>query len=132
MPRPEPEFDLLMFDFGGVLTDWNGVEGLLQVSGKPISREEARRFWLESFWVRKFESGQCTPQAFAEGAVRELDCRLDANGFLQTFIAWDRGPFPGSRDLLAKLSESYELACLTNNNEIHWRRLRDFYGLGQY
>ena len=132
MIRQACEFDLLMFDFGGVLTDWNGIEGVLEVSGRSPSREDARRFWLESPWVRKFERGQCTPEAFAEGVVQELDCRLDAGAFLQTFISWDRGPFPGSRELLAKLGESHELACLTNNNEIHWRRLLDIYGFGRY
>ncbi len=121
-----------MFDFGGVLTDWHGTDGVLEVAGKPLSREDARRFWLESPWVRRFMRGQCTPQEFAEGVVREIDCPLDSGTFLHTFISWDRGPFPGSRELLAKLSEVHELACLTNNNEIHWRRLLDIYGFGRY
>ena len=130
--KPAHEIDLLVFDLGGVLVEWDGVEPLRKLSRRNLSREDARRFWLESPWVRRFETGQCPPGSFAAGVVEELDLRLDAEGFLRDFISWDRGPLPGARELLEELGRSCELGCLSNNNEMHWSRLRDEFGFGHY
>lgn len=132
MTKRACEVDLLMFDLGGVLIEWDGIEPLRKLSRRNLAREDARRFWLESQWVRRFERGQCTPRSFAGGVVEELDLRLDAEAFLKEFISWDRGPLPGAGELLEELSKSCELGCLSNNNELHWSRLRDEFGFGRY
>ncbi len=124
------DFDVLLFDLGGVLVEWTGGPGLLSLAGAAMDGESARRFWLESPWVRRFERGLCTPDEFARGVVDELGLTVSPAEFLKQFTGWDRGPFPGAVDLLGKLRGRFKLACLSNNNVIHWTRLRDDFSLG--
>ena len=94
--------------------------------------EEARRFWLQSPWVRRFETGRCSGEDFASGVVRELELEVSPEVFLSEFLSWDRGPMPGAEELLDELSRKYVLGCLSNNNELHWTRLRDDRGFDQF
>lgn len=103
---------------------WDGVAELSAICSRPLSLEEARRFWIASPWVRRFERGQCSRAEFAAGVVGELSLPVSPERFLEEFSRWDRGPLPGSLDLLDALAGSVRLACLSNNNEIHWARLR--------
>ena len=120
---------VILFDLGGVLVDWDGVESLKKLSGGRLTTEMARRFWLESPSVNKFDTGRCTPQEFAVGVIEELNLSLDADDFLLQFESWDRGLLPGALGLLEKLRSRFVLACLSNNNELHWAALRDKDGL---
>ncbi len=123
---------VLLFDLGGVLVEWVGRDQLLNLTEGRLSPEEARRFWLYSRWVQLFERGRCRPDEFAAGAVNELGLDMAPAEFLDRFVAWDRGPFPGAIELLEKLAPHFQLACLSNNNEIHWPRIRDQFGLGRF
>ena len=38
----------ILFDFGGVLVEWDGVRPLLELTDSRISEEQARLFWLDS------------------------------------------------------------------------------------
>jgi putative hydrolase of the HAD superfamily len=125
-------FEVLLFDLGGVLVEWVGSPGLLALAAGTLDAEAARRFWLESLWVRRFERGQCSPPEFARGVVEELGLQIPPEEFLVHFTRWDKGPFPGTTDLLRELRGRYLLACLSNNNIIHWTRLRDEFSLGQF
>lgn len=122
--------DVILFDLGGVLVEWDAVEPLIALCRRPLGRDEARRFWLESPWVRAFESGSCDADAFAAGVVAELSLGCSPAEFLAAFTSWDRGPSPGALELLDELAPRFFLACLSNNNAIHWSRLRDEFGLG--
>jgi glucose-1-phosphatase len=120
---------VLLFDLGGVLVDWDGIEPLKQLSGGRLTSDMARRFWLEFPWAKKFETGRCTPQEFAVGVIEELNLTLGVDDFLQQFVSWDRGLLPGAIGLLEKLRSQFLLVCLSNNNELHWAPLRDKAGL---
>jgi HAD superfamily hydrolase (TIGR01509 family) len=122
MRKAALELKCLLFDLGGVLIKWEGIEPLVALTGGRLNRDQARLFWLNSKWVRVLERGRCTPEEFAEGALLELEIDLTPADFLDAFRSWDRGPFPGSADLLRALRPRFTLACLTNNNELHWRR----------
>jgi putative hydrolase of the HAD superfamily len=111
----------LLFDLGGVLVDWDGIQPLIDLTRGRLAHDQARRFWLESPWVRRFETGACSPEAFAAGAVAELQVSLSPQDFLAAFASWDRGPTPEAFALLEGLRSRYALYCLSNNNEVHWR-----------
>lgn len=115
---------ILLFDIGGVLVNWDGISPLIELTNGRLTPEQARKFWLDSPWVRKFEAGLCTPDEFASGAVKELAVQITSDDFLARFISWDRGPLPGAVELLAELRSRYTLACLSNNNALHWAELR--------
>lgn len=101
--------------------DWDGTQPLLRLTQNRLTHDEARRFWLESPWVGKFETGACSPEEFAAGAVAELDVNLSPEEFLTEFATWDRGPTPEAFTLLERLQSRYALYCLSNNNEVHWQ-----------
>jgi putative hydrolase of the HAD superfamily len=122
---------VILFDLGGVLVEWVGDRELVKLTNGSIDAERARRFWLESPWVQKFGKGLCSPDEFGTGVVLELDLPVTADKFVQAFISWDRGPMPGSKDLLNRLRKNYSLACLSNNNELHWGRIEKI-GLDRY
>jgi putative hydrolase of the HAD superfamily len=110
----------ILFDLGGVLVDWDGVGPLRKLTQGRLSQEQARRFWLESPWVRKFEMGHCSAEAFGAGVVEELQLGISSEKFLAAFKSWDRGLFPGAFELLRELKPRYQLYCLSNNNPLHW------------
>jgi len=93
---------------------------LIALTEGRLTAEEARRFWLESDWVRRFETGRCSALEFGAGIVRELQVDLEPAAFLDEFVSWDRGPLPGSFELLGELRQHFILACLSNNNALHW------------
>ncbi|GAB4254299.1 MAG: hypothetical protein Kow00109_29760 [Acidobacteriota bacterium] len=121
----------VLFDLGGVLVEWVGTPALVDLTGGRLSEEEARRFWLESPWVVRFERGQCTPEQFARGAVAELGLSMSPQEFLERFKTWDRGPLPGAWELLDELRGRYLLGCLSNNNALHWDIIRNDFDFGR-
>lgn len=121
----------LLFDLGGVLVHWDGIAPLVRLCPATVDHETIRRFWLESPWVRTFERGRCTPREFALGVIAELDLALAPDEFLGRFLAWDRGPFPGALELLDALRSRFTVACLSNNNPLHWSKIRDAYDFGR-
>jgi glucose-1-phosphatase len=122
---------VILFDLGGVLVEWDGIEPLKELSEGRLTSEMARRFWLESPWVNKFETGRCKPQEFAVGVIEELNLSLNPDKFLEQFVSWDRGLLPGALGLLERLRSQFLLVCLSNNNELHWAPLRDKDGLNK-
>lgn len=121
--------EMLLFDLGGVLVEFTGIEPLITLTRGKLDREGARRFWLESPWLNLYETGGCTAQEYAAGVVADLDIDLEPDAFLREFISWEIGPYPGAMDLLDRLGQKYTLACLTNNNEVHWKALNDMCGI---
>jgi len=126
------EIEVLLFDLGGVLVTWKGVEGLRDFSNGRMTLEEARLFWLNSKWVREFERGQCDVSEFVAGFVDELDFTVTDDQIREAFLTWDRGPMPGALDLLSQLRGRYRLACLSNNEEVHWNRLKQLHQADSY
>jgi len=116
---------VILFDLGGVLVDWDGISPLIDFSEGALSKEQARRYWLESPWVKKFETGLCSEDDFASGVVDELKLVISPEEFLEQFITWNRGLFPGTSELLERLRNRFILACLSNNNELHWKSLTE-------
>jgi glucose-1-phosphatase len=121
---------VLLFDLGGVLVEFDGIDSLIALTGGRLDREGARRFWLESPWVRRFEIGACSPETFASGVVEELNLSIAPDSFLHEFLHWEKGAYPGALELLDVLRPHFTLACLSNNNGLHWDFLRDQLGFG--
>ncbi len=118
-------YDLILFDLGGVLVEFTGIEPLIKLSRDTLTPETARRFWMQSPWVLKLETGHCSIDEFAAGTIRELKLSLTVDEFIREFVSWEKGPYPGAIDLLDFLNNHHRLACLSNNNEVHWRALND-------
>jgi putative hydrolase of the HAD superfamily len=116
---PSPE--AVVFDLGGVLAGFHGVDPM-----KALARidddEEMWRRWLTCEWVRRFERGHCTAAEFAAGVVADWELTITAEAFLDEFATWVIDPYAEADDLVASTAERATVACLSNMNSVHWER----------
>lgn len=118
---------VLVFDLGGVLVDWNGIDPLMALSQGRLQREQARRFWMHTPEVALLDTGRIQPEEFARLMDDRLQLGLGSERMLQALDHWLQGPFPGVSPLLQQLGARYRLAVLSNNNALHWNKIaRDF------
>jgi glucose-1-phosphatase len=116
---PDRSFDLVLFDLGGVLIDFGGVGPMKELAGIDRDDELWRR-WLTCRWVRSFERGQCSTEAFAAGMVDDWDLPVAPQEFLDAFASWPQGPLPGADELVAEVRAARPAGCLSNTNALHW------------
>lgn len=121
--RAVPAGKVVMFDLGGVLVENTGAAGLAAMLPAPLEPGELWRRWLGSPAVRAFERGLTAPDAFAAEFIDEWRLGLEPAAFLEAFAGWPRGLYPGAEGLLRELKTRHRLACLSNTNALHWRRL---------
>ena len=118
-------FDVLLFDFGGVLIEYAAGPRLLEWLNHSISSDELWRRWLLSPAVRGLESGEIEPGAFAVALCREFALPVSPEQFLCEFAVWPRALYPGVRELLTQLRPRFRLASFSNTNVLHWARVHD-------
>ncbi|MGD0394965.1 MAG: HAD family phosphatase [Acidimicrobiales bacterium] len=111
--------DLVLFDLGGVIIELNGVGAMQELAGIE-GEEEIWRRWLTSPWVRRFESGRCSADEFSNGVVSEWGLPVSAEQFMDAFLQWPTGPFPGAPELLDEVRATVPIGCLSNTNTAHW------------
>lgn len=114
-----PEFEVLLFDLGGVLVDFAGFEELGRLVPKASSREEIRSRWIDSETVQRFERGHIGPEEFARRIIVEFQLQISAEDFIRQFLSWARGPYPGATELLRGVRQTHRIAALSNSNELH-------------
>ena len=119
-----PGHAVILLDLGGVLWDIGGGERFLGRLGSRLSRAEELEFWSRSGWLERLDTGQCTPYEFASSLIAELELSALPERVLEELANIDRGLFPGAMELLDSLRGRYLRACLSNNNQLHWARLR--------
>lgn len=122
---------LLLFDLGGVLVDYDPIGPLTQLLPHRDDHHDIVRRWGDRRELRQLETGECPPRDFAAAVVAEFDLRLSPEEFLENFALWDRGPVPGAIEFLRSLRGRIRLACLSNNNSVHWSRLCEVFGVNR-
>ncbi len=126
-----PALDAILFDLGGVLMNFGGLQRLAELSGEADG-PALRTKWVTSKWVQAFERGQCDTDAFGEGVVRDWGLDLTPAEFVADFVRWSAGPFAGAVELLRSLHGTIRLGCLSNTNPAHWQQHLDRWGLVDY
>jgi glucose-1-phosphatase len=121
---------VLLFDVGGVLVELSGIEIMRGWLGKTITEEELWRRWLRSESVRKFETGRIDADEFAIGVIQEFGIAIEPHRFLESFIDWPVGLYPGVLEMLALIPRYYRCALLSNSNALHWPRVLNEMRLG--
>ena len=118
--RPGEAIEVVLFDIGGVLARFAGLDVLRELTGAASEPEVSAR-WLMSPWVRRFESGGCTDEEFAAGIVAEWQLPYSAAQFLEVFPTWLDDPFDGAERMLRETGEHVRVGCLSNTNSLQWR-----------
>ncbi len=131
LSRTGEQIQIVLFDIGGVLARFAGLEVLRELTGSASELEVSAR-WLMSPWVRTFESGGCTDEEFAAGIVEEWDLPYSASEFLEIFPTWLDDPFDGAEQLVRETSERVAVGCLSNTNSLQWRGMISHWPLSAY
>ena len=118
-PVETEPIEVVLFDLGGVLIDFRGVEPMKELAGIAHDDELWRR-WLSCRWVRSFERGDCSADEFATGVVDDWDLALEPRAFLDAFRSWPGGPLPGADTLVEQVRRAVPAGCLSNTNALHW------------
>lgn len=115
----QPPVELVVFDVGGVLVDFGGVEAMAAMA-RIDDPEELWRRWLGCRWVRAFESGRCSADDFAAGVVADWSLEVTPAAFLESFRGWVGEPLAGAEALVREVARRRPVACLSNTNRDHW------------
>lgn len=121
----------MLFDLGGVVVHYDPITPLTELVPGRDSREAITRRWAKLEVLRQLETGQCSPDEFAAAVIGEFGLRVTPVEFLDNFAQWDRGPMAGALELLRALRGNYRVACLSNNNAVHWGRLCRLFGVAR-
>ena len=120
MAKHTEQFDVIVFDLGGVLIRNAGEEKLVRWLGGKHTVPEIWGKWLASPAVRAYESGATDTPTFAAAIVKELKLPVAPDAFAVDFATWPVGFYPGAEEILKALKPRFRLACLSNCNPAHW------------
>ncbi len=119
MKHPKP--DLIIFDMGRVLLDFDFKKVVRNLKNHTPKTEKEIRHYFEStpLWDR-FERGEVTPEVFFTTLTRDLG--LTQLSFTTFEVFWNDifTPKHDSLQLLSELRGKYRLALLSNVNKMHW------------
>lgn len=108
----------VLFDLGGVLIELGSLSEMMQTS--PLDDDAIWENWIHNPAVKRFESGNCSAEEFAQRMIDELALELDINAFLEHFRAWPKGPYDDALQLVTRLKSQFQLVCLSNTNITHY------------
>lgn len=113
----------ILFDLGGVLIQLHGepFKATWLPDGKPDAGVWAH--WKSSHAVRQFETGMIDGSQFARQFIDEAGLLVGEDEFLEHFMRWPAGLFPGVQAMLEELAKNYRLAALSNSNALHWQKV---------
>jgi len=117
----------LLFDLGGVIVPWVGIEALMQKA--DLGRGSIIKMLAESDIFNAYETGQCGDEEFASEMIALFDYDLTHSEFYALWNSWVKPPFQNTLATLEKLKETYTLACLSNTNALHWAHLETMFPL---
>ncbi len=114
--------EVLLFDLGGVVVEYSGVEEMARLLPPGTSESEVIERWKRCPHTEAFCLGQLSRQDFGERFVRDWGIDMAPERFLEEFRSWSKCLLPGAVELLASLRSRFRLAALSNSNELHWER----------
>lgn len=114
---------VLLFDLGGVLVDYSGLEDLQPLLPEPMAQVDLLARWSACPHSLAYGAGQLTTDEFVARFRRDWGIALEPAPFLEAWDSWVRGWLPGAEALLDDLRPRFRLAALSNSNAAHWDRL---------
>ncbi|MDB2437988.1 HAD-IA family hydrolase [Hellea sp.] len=126
MPKPK----VLLFDLGGVIVRWVGLDALAQLTGLP--REDVITRFAASDIFSAYEIGQCSDDVFAQELITRFNLDVPLSEGKEMWNSWVQACYSGTKAALTTLKADYSLACLSNTNALHWQHLRTHIILDDY
>ena len=123
------KFDVLLFDLGGVLVEFSGVQGLALLLQGRLSESEILEQMGHYLPMEQFGLGKLSREEFGNRFVKDWNLELSPEEFLREFQSWSKRLYPDAVELLTLLRPRFRLAALSNSNELHWERNTNNLGL---
>lgn len=124
MTSKPPPLDLIIFDLGRVLVDFDFKHVIRQLKRHTtLNEKQIRHFFMTTPLWDSFERGQVSPDAFFKTLVKEL--KLKKLSFEAFKPLWN-DIFTEKEDTVAvlrRLRGRYKLALLSNVNVMHWEHI---------
>ncbi len=117
------EIQAVLFDMGGVIVQLDSLENVLGPTS--LTPDEVWNAWILSDAVQQFERGQCSVDHFAAEILREMQLVGTADEFIDRFLAFPKGLYPGAVEMLAAMPPHITTGVLSNTSAIHWENQRD-------
>jgi len=117
--KPSPR--VLLFDLGGVIVPWTGIEALAELTGLETLHIKHRL--QSSDIIKAYEIGGCGDDTFAQEMITVFKLNMTREAFKLSWRHWVKAPYPETEAVLAKLRPKYSLASLSNTNTLHWAGL---------
>lgn len=114
--------DILLFDLGGVLVEFSGVQDLAVLLQGRLSESEIMEQMSHYLPAEQFGLGKLSREEFASRFVKDWNLELPPEDFMREYQSWSRRLYPGAAELLSLLRPRFRLAALSNSNELHWER----------
>lgn len=112
---------VLLFDLGGVIVRWVGLDELARIKG--LSREDVATRFAASAIFQAYETGQCSDDIFIDALITDFNLDISRADGKALWNSWVQETYTGTKNMLTKLRQSYTLACLSNTNALHWAHL---------
>ncbi len=121
---------VLLFDLGGVIVRWTGLEELSALTG--LSRDEVLATFELSDIFKAYQIGQCDDATFITALISEF--KLDKSPIEMTRLwqIWVGETYIGIKEALTTLRQNHTIACLSNTNALHWAWLENHIATASY
>ena len=117
------EIKAVLFDMGGVIVQLDSLETVLGPSS--LTSDEIWNQWILSEAVQQFERGMGTVEQFADSIVAELGLEGSATAFIERFVNFPQGLYPGAVEMVASVPPAITTGVLSNTNALHWDGQKD-------
>ena len=121
---------VLLFDLGGVIVRWTGLDALSEMTG--MSREKVLETFAASDIFTAYEIGRCDDDSFITELISVFDLRISPARARQLWQIWVEETYTGTKEALKALKEDYIIACLSNTNALHWEWLSTHIVIDEY
>ena len=118
-----PAIEAVLFDMGGVVVQLDSLENVLGTS--VLGPAEIWNRWILSPAVQQFERGQCDLATFASTILIELQLDGTADEFIERFVNFPMGLYPGAVEMVATVPDHIVTGVLSNTSALHWEHQRD-------
>lgn len=121
---------VLLFDLGGVIVRWVGLEALAEMAG--LTREDVVSRFAASEIFNAYETGQCSDDVFAKELITLFNLGISLSESKDLWNSWVQESYAGTKDMLVTLRKDYTVACLSNTNGLHWEHLSTHINVDDY
>lgn len=113
---------VLLFDLGGVIVHWVGLDELANLTG--LTREAVAGRLAASKIFNEYEIGRCSDDIFADELIARFELDVSRGQAKWLWNSWVQECYSHTKETLNALRPHYILACLSNTNALHWEHLK--------